>query len=496
MTEHGTFETLIGEPPPVERGLFANRTLNMRSIGAIGYDMDYTLIHYRTREWERAAFEHLRGKLRGWGWPVEDLRFDPSTFIRGLVFDTELGNADKTNRFGFVMQARHGTRLLPFDEQRSAYGRTIVDLTDDRFIFANTLFSLCKGSMYAQLVDRLDRGELTGVLGYRELFHQIKQGLDEAHMEGQLKAEILADPDRFVEMDPEMPLALLDQRRAGKKLMLITNSEWSYVRPMMAYACDRFLPGEMGWRDLFDIVIVNSRKPDFFSGNSPVFEIVDEEQGLLQPAPRGLGEGAYLGGNAHMVEAHLGLRGDQILYVGDHIYGDVAPSKKVLRWRTALVLRELEEEMRALRDFAEDEARLGSLMAEKERVEWRHCQLRLATLEHGDPGVDRGARGRAPGKREQLWKARESCRLEAIEIDRQIAPLARAAAEVANDTWGLLLRAGNDKSRLARQIERYADLYTSRVSNFLLATPFAFIRGPRGMLPHDVALRVRVDPRS
>ncbi|WP_442978427.1 5'-nucleotidase domain-containing protein, partial [Salinibacter sp.] len=28
------------------RGLFCNRTLNLRGIQAIGYDMDYTLIHY------------------------------------------------------------------------------------------------------------------------------------------------------------------------------------------------------------------------------------------------------------------------------------------------------------------------------------------------------------------------------------------------------------------------------------------------------------------
>ena len=30
----------------VGRGVFCNRTLNLRSIRAIGYDMDYTLVHY------------------------------------------------------------------------------------------------------------------------------------------------------------------------------------------------------------------------------------------------------------------------------------------------------------------------------------------------------------------------------------------------------------------------------------------------------------------
>ncbi len=47
------------------------------------------------------------------------------------------------------------------------------------------------------------------------------------------------------------------------------------------------------------------------------------------------------------------------------------------------------------------------------------------------------------------------------------------------------MRTGIDKSHLARQIERYADIYTARVSNFLHVTPFAFLRSSRGSLPHD-----------
>jgi len=31
--------------------VFCNRTLNMRSIRAVGCDMDYTLIHYDVRAW-------------------------------------------------------------------------------------------------------------------------------------------------------------------------------------------------------------------------------------------------------------------------------------------------------------------------------------------------------------------------------------------------------------------------------------------------------------
>ena len=70
-------------------------------------------------------------------------------------------------------------------------------------------------------------------------------------------------------------------------------------------------------------------------------------------------------------------------------------------------------------------------------------------------------------------------------LDARIAPLAKASAELWSPSWGLLMRAGNDKSHFARQVERYADVYTSRVSNLLYLTPFAYLRSPRGSLPHD-----------
>ena len=49
-----------------------------------------------------------------------------------------------------------------------------------------------------------------------------------------------------------------------------------------------------------------------------------------------------------MVENSLGIHGDEILYVGDHIYTDVSQSKVHLRWRTALICRELEDEVSAI----------------------------------------------------------------------------------------------------------------------------------------------------
>jgi 5'-nucleotidase len=467
-------------PTPPERGLFCNRTLNLRAIQAVGYDMDYTLIHYHVEEWEQRAYEAVRAKLAAKGWPVDGLRFEPELVIRGLVIDTELGNLVKANRFGFVKKALHGTRTLDYAAQRAAYARTIVDLHEPRWVFLNTLFSLSEACLYAQLVDRLDDGKIEAVMGYQDLYRTVRTHLDAAHTEGELKADVLAAPERYVQLDEETALALLDQQRSGKKLLLITNSEWTYTVPIMKYAFDRFMPAGTNWRDLFEVVIVGARKPEFFTGRAPLFEVATED-GLLKPV-RALERGkAYFGGSAQAVEQHLGISGDEILYVGDHVFGDVHVTKAVLRWRTALILRELEAELRAVRSFNNQEAELARLMDEKELLEARACQLRLAGQR------SRAKYGPACGVPEadlqrELAKLKEQLTL----LDSQVAPLARTATEQGNSTWGLLMRAGNDKSHLARQVERYSDIYTSRVSNLLYATPFAFLRSPRGSLPHDM----------
>ena len=120
-------------------------------------------------------------------------------------------------------------------------------------------------------------------------------------------------------------------------------------------------------------------------------------------------------------------------------------------------------------------------MARKTELDDRLAQLRLARQR-----AQHRLRPRARRQGPRSWRRRsESVNEESQELDAKIAPLAKASGEMGNPTWGPLMRAGNDKSLFARQVERYADIYTSRVSNFLAQTPFAYLRAARGSLPHD-----------
>ncbi|EEF43198.1 5'-nucleotidase domain-containing protein 4 [Ricinus communis] len=483
----------LGIPSPSSarnspRGIFCSRTLNLRSISAIGYDMDYTLMHYNVMAWEGRAYDYCMDNLRNMGFPVDGLSFDPDLVIRGLVIDKEKGNLVKADRFGYVKRAMHGTEMLSTQAVSEMYGRELVDLRkENRWEFLNTLFSVSEAVAYMQMVDRLDEGAIAAELGpldYRGLYKAVGKALFRAHVEGQLKSEIMSKPEMFVEPDPELPLALLDQREAGKKLLLITNSDYHYTDKMMKHSFNRFLPNDMGWRDLFEMVIVSARKPEFFQMSHPLYEVVTGE-GLMRPCFKARTGGLYSGGSAQMIENSLNIHGDEILYVGDHIYTDVSQSKVHLRWRTALICRELEEEYTALICSRGHRAVLVELINQKEVVGDLFNQLRLALQRRNK---ERPAQTLAATNMDdqELTDSMKKLLIVMQRLDEKIAPMLEADGELFNKRWGFLSRAGLwDKSHLMRQIEKYADIYTSRVSNFLHYTPFMYFKSQEQTLAHD-----------
>ncbi|XP_017975233.1 PREDICTED: cytosolic purine 5'-nucleotidase isoform X2 [Theobroma cacao] len=438
--------------------------------------------------WEGRAYDYCMDNLKNMGFPVEGLAFDPDLVIRGLVIDKEKGNLVKADRFGYVKRAMHGTKMLSTRAVSEMYGRELVDLRkESRWEFLNTLFSVSEAVAYMQMVDRLDEGAIPvdlGPLDCKGLYKAVGKALFRAHVEGQLKSEIMSKPELFVEPDPELPLALLDQKEAGKRLLLITNSDYHYTDKMMRHSFNKFLPNDMGWRDLFDMVIVSARKPEFFQMSHPLYEVVTGE-GLMRPCFKAQTGGLYSGGSAQMVENSLNIHGDEILYVGDHIYTDVSQSKVHLRWRTALICRELEEEYNALIHSRGHRATLVELINQKEIVGDLFNQLRLALQRRTK---ERPAQTLAATNMDdqELTESMQKLLIVMQRLDEKIAPMLDADGELFNKRWGFLSRAGLwDKSHLMRQIEKYADIYTSRVSNFLNYTPFMYFRSQEQTLAHD-----------
>ncbi|RYH29486.1 hypothetical protein EON65_08320 [archaeon] len=70
----------------------------------------------------------------------------------------------------------------------------------------------------------------------------------------------------------------------------------------------------------------------------------------------------YQGGHYRDLHRMLSVPwGERILYVGDHMYADVLSSKRMLRWRTCLIIPELDHELLVARkeqDLASELTRL------------------------------------------------------------------------------------------------------------------------------------------
>lgn len=73
--------------------------------------------------------------------------------------------------------------------------------------------------------------------------------------------------------------------------------------------------------------------------------------------------------------------------------------------------------------------------------------------------------------------------------DRLIVEKLKKYGESVNQYWGFLSRSGfGDKTHLIHQMEKNADVYTSRVSNLLPYTPYACFRADPQSLAHEVAV--------
>ncbi|PNT70260.1 hypothetical protein BRADI_2g08826v3 [Brachypodium distachyon] len=443
------------------RGIFCTRTLNLRSISVIGYDMDYTLVHYNVMAWEGRAYDFGMANLKSMGFPVDDLEFDPDLVIRGLIMDKVKGNLVKADRFGYIKRVMHGTKMLSTRAVSEIYGRELVDLRkESTWEFLNTLFSVSEAVMFMQMVDKLDQGLVPpelGPLDYTGLYNAVSKALFRAHVEGQLKSEIMAEPERFVEPDPELPLALLDQKEAGKKLLLITNSDYLYTNKMMNHAFNRFLPNDMGWRDLFEMVIVSARKPEFFQISHPLYEVVTND-GLMRPCFKATSGGLYSGGSAQMVEKSLDIHGDEILYVGDHIFTDVSQSKVHLRWRTALICRELEDEFEALIQSHVQKEKLVTLIQQKEIVGDLFNQFRLALQRRTNSRPAQTVAATSMNDQE-LTESMQKSLIVMQRLDEKIAPLMESDGDLFNKrhlhTMSIPIPAVNNVGATANGLHRF-----------------------------------------
>lgn len=97
------------------------------------------------------------------------------------------------------------------------------------------------------------------------------------------------------------------------------------------------------WRDYFDVVIVQARKPRFFTDESRPIRLFDEHSGThLWDRVTRLEKGKiYYEGTVKQLQELMGWSGEEVLYFGDHPYSDLADVTLEHGWRTGAIISEL-----------------------------------------------------------------------------------------------------------------------------------------------------------
>ena len=482
---------------PRKNRVFCNRNLRMESIEMIGFDMDYTLAQYHQDKLESLSIKLTLQKLiEKHGYPAEiaTLHYAPRWAIRGVMVDRQLGNVFKMNRHSYVGRCYHGTKLLSDEDRRVAYGVEKLNFTRDRFEWIDTLFGLPEVVMYITLVDWYDvqakRGKTK--VDYAKLFGDIRTAIDEAHRDDTLKSEIKANLAAYIVKDEQLGETLHKLRSSGKKLFLLTNSLWDYTDAVMRFLLDGERNAYPSWRNYFDIVIVGGAKPAFFNEQRPFLkvDIVTGETTPLGEVKTLTRERVYQGGNVVDFEAATGIRGENCLYIGDHIYGDILRLRKQHMWRTAMVLQELEAEIAVsdrldgqIRDLDLLDRRHRNLESELDYQALRQKRI-MRALDEG--GLATASRAKLDEARKQTRAAIDALRERAGLMTTEVDALERRIDASYNPFWGSCLREGNENSRFGEQVHDYADLYTSRVSNFAPYSPLRYFKAPRRPMPHEI----------
>lgn len=458
-----------------EHRIFVNRSLHLENIKFYGFDMDYTIAEYKSPQYEQLGFNLVKERLVNLGYPMEILQFeyDPSFPVRGLWFDTLYGNLLKVDAYGNILVCVHGFEFLKHSQVYELYPNKFLQLDESRVFVLNTLFNLPETYLLACLVDFFtnspqyaEQVDKTGVkygelfMSFKSIFQDVRGAVDWVHIYGDLKKKTLENLDEYVKKDERLPMVLERIRESGAKLFLLTNSDYKFTDRIMTFLFD-FPHGakqeepHRDWKTYFDTIVVDARKPLFF-GEGTILRQVDTTTGALKigthMGPLQANQ-VYSGGSCDVFTKLIGAKGKDVLYVGDHIFGDILKSKKIRGWRTFLIVPELVQELHVWTDKCQ-------LFAELQRLD-----VKLGDLYKN---LDSSAK-----EKPDISSVRTAIRDVTHKMD------------LAYGMMGSLFRSGSRQTFFSSQVVRYADLYAATILN-LMYYPFSYMfRAPAMLLPHE-----------
>ena len=478
---------------PRRNRVYVNRNLRLDKIEMVGFDMDYTLALYnqaRIEELSMRATLHKLVTAKGYPAAIQGLAYDPMLAVRGLVVDRVNGNIFKPDRYGFP-----GTRAprafddRPFEGRRALPARAACGCRTSATpgsIRCSRCPRRCSTAVWsttsiattrpASPTTRRCGSTSASASTSRTAMDRSRRSSAPSCPTTSNVTKVLAD-------------TLHKFRSSGKRLFLLTNSAWDYTSQVMSYLLDGVRGGYPSWRNYFDIIVVSAAKPEFFTDEHPFVELdgdgePDRARRRTGPFQRGR---VYSGGNIKAFQTRAHAHGDRVLFVGDHIYGDMLRSREVVQLAhgdgaAGAGARDHDVRPAASRAVAAGPPGRGADPPRRRAVRTAGGDALAA---EADGGEARGTRTTGSAREAHVKDAIERLRRDLRETAAQHRSAEAETDDAFNPYWGPLFREGYEVSKFGEQVEAYACVYTSRVSNFRFYSPMQYFRGPRDRMPHE-----------
>ncbi|KAK3730223.1 hypothetical protein RRG08_034968 [Elysia crispata] len=451
-------------PDQEPEAIFSNNELSLSDVEVYGFDYDYTLATY-TPELHSLIFnlgKEALVRLLKYPRDILDFEYDSDFAVRGLHFDTKKGLFMKIDQFHNIQLGTVYRGLQPVTDQevKNLYEGTHIPMTNMNSFYGVgqmhqmiDLFALPEVTLISQITSYFIENNISYDPEY--VFYDIRNTVQSLHTSGVLHDTIMKGLDKYLNTDKCYETKMLLEKLAGegKKLFLVTNSGFPFIDVGMKYMVGS------DWRDLFDIVIVNARKPKFFKEGYRPFRIYDEEKKAPEWGPvTSMRKGIiYHQGNHIELQKMTGWYGPKVLYFGDHVYSDLADPSLRYGWRTGAIIPELETEI------------------EKQNSEVYKSSVRwLVSLQHL---ID------------EMQHQNEADSKELIQTWLQERDELRVFTKsLFNPQFGSLFRTYHNPTYFFRRLARFADIYMSSLTNLLRYSSSYTFYPHRILLPHEPSL--------
>lgn len=469
-------ETFVPLQQQNPRGVFVNNEIDLKKVKIYGFDYDYTLAYYNVSLY-KLIFNLARDTLiEKYKYPAEFGTVEYSTKfpIRGLHLEKRKGWLMKIDSYHNIQKGTvyHGMEQVPNEEVEKFYTGMRLNIDDIGHTQSSStlhhyvdLFCLPEISLLASLIQFFVDRDIKFDPEY--LFADIRGAVETLHRNKILHNEMGRSIEEF--LLPNSPFDAKDNNtnssssiyikkflqrlnKYDKNIFLITNSPYWFVDAGMTSLCGP------DWPNLFDLVICNARKPEFFTSQNKTFRkfnVATNSKSWEHVSSFNKNE-IYYEGNLYDMLQFTGWTRDQVLYFGDHIYGDLAEPFLKHGWRTGAIINEIEHEV-SIMNKLENQRKNIWLCTIEQLIEKSMILIEndIFPSEPDDPLIENSF---------LKDMSIEEIRMHLLKEREELKDFSKNSF---NRHFGSIFRSYNNPSFFNRRLSRFADIYTSNVTNLL-----------------------------